>query len=75
MNVNQFSPIIHLQTDYYHIKYTATLVFECALFMALWVLVLLTINNNWISVGITISVALLRAPLKYWQSTFDPYAR
>ena len=75
MNVNQFSPNIHLQTDYYQIKYTATLVFECALLMALWVLAILTIKKNWISVGIIISAALLRAPLKYWQSIIDPYAR
>ena len=55
-------------------KYTATLVFDCAFFMGLWVVALLTINNSWLSVGVTITAAMLRAPLKYWQSIIDPYA-
>ena len=55
-------------------KHTATLVFDCAFFMGLWVVALLTINNSWLSVGVTITAAMLRAPLKYWQSIIDPYA-
>ena len=73
-NISRIS-LISLQKDYYYLKYAATMVFDCAVFMAVWVVALLNISNSWMSVGATLTVGLLRAPLKYWQTLIDPYAR
>ena len=56
-------------------KYAATVVFDCAMFMSVWVVALVNIDNNWISVLSTVTVGMLRAPLKYWQSLIDPYIK
>ena len=49
------------------------MIFDTAMFMGVWVLLLLNIASSWFSVASTIIVALLRTPLHYWQSLIDPY--
>ena len=57
-----------------NLKYAAFVIFNDGMFMAVWVVTVLLLPNNWLSVSVASVVAIIFPILKFWKRLLDPYA-